>query len=383
MKIGIVVPFSWSYWGGVVEHAENQAKSLMALGHDVRIIIGNDPPGRFTHLLHPREGRHGPVPDYVIPVGRTVIVPANGSLSNIVLSPAAIFKMQRVFREEDFDVVHTHDAMAPILSQFTLCAAPCPIVITTHASGGSWWFWGKLFWGVLFPRIDYRIAVSEQARSAAEPYIGGPFEIIPNGVALPPAPDPGNREQRVVFIGRHEPRKGLTVLLRAWPEVARQTGARLRLIGADPLSVRFLLRRLDVAEDTIDILGIVPTETLIEEVSRAKALAAPSVGGESFGMVLTQAFASATPIVASDIAGYREVASPETGVLVPPNDPAALAEGIVGLLSDESRRVALGKRAREIAEERYSWNRIAERLVEIYESLAYPATKPARLSGAQ
>ena len=94
MKIGIVVPFSWSYWGGVVEHAENQAKALMALGHDVRIIIGNDPPGRFTHLLHPREGRHGPVPDYVIPVGRTVIVPANGSLSNIVLSPSAIFEMR-------------------------------------------------------------------------------------------------------------------------------------------------------------------------------------------------------------------------------------------------------------------------------------------------
>lgn len=355
----------------------------MALGHDIRIIIGNDPPGRFTHLLHPREGRHGPVPDYVIPVGRTVIVPANGSLSNIVLSPSAIFKMRRAFHEENFDIVHSHDGVTPILSQYALAGAPCPIVVTTHASGGKWWFWGKLFWGVLFDRIDYRIAVSEQARAAAEPYIGGPFEIIPNGVALPGTVDPGNRDQRVVFIGRHEPRKGLAVLLRAWPEVARRTGARLRLIGADPLSVRFLLRRLGVTEETIDILGIVPTETLIEEVSRAKALAAPSIGGESFGMVLTQAFASATPVVASDIAGYREVASSETGILVPPNDVAALCEGLVELLSDEGRREALGRRAREIAEEQYSWNRIAERLSEIYESLADRSPSPAQRLAAR
>ncbi len=88
MKVGIVVPFSWSYWGGVVEHAENQAQTLMRLGHDVRIIIGNDPPGRLTRSLHPREGRHGELPAHVIPVGRTVIIPANGSLSNICLTPA-------------------------------------------------------------------------------------------------------------------------------------------------------------------------------------------------------------------------------------------------------------------------------------------------------
>lgn len=377
MKIGIVVPFSWSYWGGVVEHAENQARSLMALGHDVRIVIGNDPPGRLTRLLHPREGRHGPVPDYVIPVGRTVIVPANGSLSNIVLSPAAVFKMRRVFREEQFDVVHVHDAVTPILSQYTLAGAPCPIVVTTHASGGRWWFWGKLFWGVLFPRVDYRIAVSEQARSAAEPWIGGPFEIIPNGVALPPEVDPGGREQRIVFIGRHEPRKGLSVLLSAWPEVARRTGARLRLVGADPLSVRFLLRRLNLSEESVDILGIVPTEVLIDELSRAKALAAPSVGGESFGMVLTQAFASSTPVVASDIPGYREVASAETGLLVPPGDASALAEGLVQLLSDEPRRQELGARARRVAEERYSWDTIAARLEEIYRTLVEGVADPA------
>ena len=366
MKIGIVVPFSWSYWGGVVEHAENKAKALMARGHDVKIVIGNDPPGRFTHLLHPREGRHGPLPDYVIPVGRTVIVPANGSLSNIVLSPATIPRMKRVFRDERFDVVHLHDPHAPVISLYTLYAAECPVVMTTHASGGRWWFWGHLFWRVLTDRIDYKIAVSEQARAAALPWIGGPIDIVPNGVALPPAPNPHGREQHVVFIGRHESRKGLPVLLRAWPEVARRTGARLRLIGADPLSVRFLLRRLGMDEATIDILGIVPTDTLVEEVSRAKVLAAPSIGGESFGMVLTQAYAAATPVVASDIPGYDEVATTDTGILVPPGDERALAAALIELLEDEPRRVALGTRARAVAEERYSWDRIAERLEAIY-----------------
>lgn len=366
MKVGIVVPFSWSYWGGVVDHADNQARALIALGHEARIMIGNDPRGRFTHLLHPREGRHGPLPDYVIPVGRTVIVPANHSLSNICLTPQTIIRMKRVIRRERFDVVHVHEPLAPIISLAGLYYPACPIVVTSHASGGRWFAWGKRFWGVLMPRIDYRIAVSEQARRAAEPYVGGPVEIIPNGVELPPRPDAGERLARVVFIGRHEPRKGLPVLLRAWPQVAARTGARLRLIGADPLSVRFLMRRLGVHEEHIDVLGIVPTETLVREVAAAKALAAPAVGAESFGMVLTQAFACATPVVCSDIPGYREVAGPETGILVPPGEPDALAAALVELLGDESRRRALGERAREVAEEQYAWERIAERLLDVY-----------------
>jgi phosphatidyl-myo-inositol alpha-mannosyltransferase len=370
MKVGLVVPFSWSYWGGVVEHAENQAKALQALGHEVKIIIGNDPPGRLTHLLHPRAGRHGELPDYVLPVGRTVIAPANASLSNIVLSPQAMPRMKRIFERERFDILHLHEPLAPVMCLYSLYASPCPIVVTAHCSGGRWYRLGELFWGVLIPRIDYRIAVSEHARQASESYIGGPFEVIPNGVALPEEPDPGNREQRVVFIGRHEPRKGLHVLLRAWPQVAARTGARLRVLGTDPLSVRFLLRRLGVSEEQgIDILGVVPMDTLVAELGEAKILAAPSIRGESFGMVLTQAFASATPVVASDIPGYSEVAGPESGILVPPGDPEALASALVELLEDEPRRRALGERGREIAEERYSWERIALRLEEIYASL--------------
>ena len=219
-------------------------------------------------------------------------------------------------------------------------------------------------------RLDHRIAVSEPARESASRYFPGDYELIPNGVLVPDEADPAGREQRIVFVGRQEPRKGLQVLLRAWPEIRRQTGARLRLIGADPLAVRLLQARLRVSGEGIDVLGLLSQDELTAELLSAKALVAPSLGGESFGMVLTRAFACATPVVASDISGYRGVMEPEAGLLVPPGDPSALAEAVAELLGNEARREAFGRSARAIAQERYSWERIAKRLAELYESLA-------------
>src|SRR5688572_11725547 len=346
----------------------------MALGHEVKILMGHDPPGRLTHLLHPKEGRHGPPPDYVIPVGRSVIVPANASLPNIILSPAAMPRMKRAFEEERFDVVHVHEPFTPVLATYALATAPGAIVVTCHAAGDrlAWYPVAKVLWGIIAERVDYRIAVSEPARRAAEPHVGGPFEVIPNGILVPPEFDAGGRTRKVVFIGRNEPRKGLAVLLRAWPEVASRTGARLRVVGADPLSVRWLARRQDLSLEAVDLLGGLSEEDLTRELSEAALLAAPSLGGESFGMVLTRAFACATPVVASDIEGYRGVAGPETGILVPPGDVAALAAALVELLEDEERRRALGAAARRAAEP-YSWDRIGRLLLDVYEGLTAPA----------
>jgi phosphatidylinositol alpha-mannosyltransferase len=151
--------------------------------------------------------------------------------------------------------------------------------------------------------------------------------------------------------------------------VHRATGARLRVVGADPLSVRWLMRRERLGDRGIDLLGSIPEDELTEELLSAKALAAPSLGRESFGMVLTRAFACATPVVASDIEGYNYVAGPDTGVLVPPGDVDALARGLVELLEDEPRRAALGHAARLLAEREYAWEGITGRLVEIYEAL--------------
>jgi len=230
---------------------------------------------------------------------------------------------------------------------------------------------GVPLWGFLLDRIDWRIAVSQEARTSAQAWLKGwEFELIPNGVLIPPTADPGNREDTIVFIGRHDPRKGLPVLLKAWPDIHRRSGARLRLVGADPLAVQLLLARHRVPSEGIDILGFLPQEKLTEELLRAKALAVPSVGQESFGMVLTRGFACALPVVASDIPGYRAVMTDETGVLTPPGDQRALADALVGLLEDEPRRRSLGEHARRVAVERYSWDMIAVRLEQIYEDVA-------------
>src|SRR5687768_8401601 len=192
MKVGIVVPFSWSFWGAVVEHAELQAAALRDRGHDVRLIMGNDPPGQFTRVLHPRVGRHGQPPPYVIPIGRSVIVPANGSLPNIILSPRAFFRIRRVLERERFDVLHLHEPMTPIPCVAALAVATVPIVATHHASGDLGWLRLAMpAWGFLLERIDHRIAVSEQARDSAARWFPGEYEIVPNGVVIPERAEPG------------------------------------------------------------------------------------------------------------------------------------------------------------------------------------------------
>ncbi|MCE3287170.1 MAG: Phosphatidylinositol alpha-mannosyltransferase [Gaiellaceae bacterium] len=379
MKIGIVVPFSWSFWGAVVEHAELQAAALEERGHDVRVIIGNDPPGQFTRVLHPRVGRHGEPPSNVIPVGRSVIVPANGSLPNIVLSPRSYFRVIRTLERERFDVLHLHEPMTPTICLTTLIRARCPLVATFHASGNLGWMkYGGPLWGFLIDRIDHRITVSERARESQNRWLPGEYEVIPNGVLVPPSAPAGGREHRVIFAGRQEPRKGLQVLLRAWPEIHRRTGLRLTVAGADPLAVRLVLTRLRVSDDGIDVVGFLSQEELTRTLLGVKAVLAPSIGQESFGMVLTRGFACAVPAVASDIPGYREVLTPEAAVSVAPNDPDALADAVSALVADEPRREAMGDAARELALERYAWPAIAERLEAVYSSVTGLGAEKAR-----
>jgi phosphatidylinositol alpha-mannosyltransferase len=367
MKIGVVVPFSWSYWGGVVEHAEHQVAALRRRGHDVVLVMGNDPPGAFTRFLHPRSGRHGPLPEGIVPVGRSVVVPANGSLPNIVLSPRTVGRMRTVLAEERFDVVHVHEPMTPAICVATLALARCPIVATHHAHGDLGWLrYGMHFWGFLMDRIDARIAVSPMAAESAARWVADDYRVVPNGVLIPEHADPADRDHTVVFIGRHDPRKGLPMLLRAWPEIHAATGARLRLIGTDPLQYRLLHARMRFDEAGIDVLGIVTNDVRTHELCRAKVSVTPALGGESFGLVLAEALACATPAVASDIPGYAAVAIPEATRLVPPSDPRALAEAVIDVLSDEERRVEMGRAGRVHAVANFAWDDIARRLEEIY-----------------
>ena len=369
MKVGIVVPYSWSFGGGVVDHADAQARALEAVGIETRLLIGHDPPGSFSRILHPRHGRPGPPPSGVIPLGRSVVVPGNGALSNLVLSPRAVPRFRSVLARERFDLIHVHEPLAPMLGPAALALWDGPTVATFHAAGNSSWRrFAEPLWGLLIDRIDLRVAVSEQARLAAAANAPGRYEVIPNGVEIPDGVDPRDRTDRIVFAGRHDPRKGLPVLLRAWPRL-RGSGIRLRVLGADPLAVRLLLARLRLPEEGIDMLGYVDDETLTRELAAAKLLVAPSLGNESFGMTITRAFACAAPVVASDIPGYREVVTEETGALVPPGDAAALAETIAALLADEPARIERGRAARERAQSEYAWPLLARRLAACYQQV--------------
>jgi phosphatidylinositol alpha-mannosyltransferase len=378
VKVAIVVPYSWSFWGGVVDHAEQQLLALRALGVDAWLVMGNDPPGSFTHVLHPGLGRHVDPPPYVLPVGRSVIVPANGSLPNIVLSPPSALRVKRILERGRFDVIHVHEPMTPAIGVAALATWRGPTVATFHASGNLGWMrLATPVWGFLADRIDRRIAVSEEARTTAKRWLGGEYTIVPNGVFVPEQADPAGRDDHVVFIGRHEARKGMHILLRAWPEIHRRTGARLRLVGADPLAVRLVMTKERVSDEGVDILGVLSDDDLTRELLRAKALVASSLGGESFGMVLTRALACAVPVVASDIPGYRAVVDPEIGDLFPAGDHAALAAAVVDLLADEELRQRRGAAGRELVRERYAWETIARRLLEIYEDVAGRVAMPA------
>ena len=371
MKVGIVVPYSWSFWGGVVEHTELQAEALGRIGIETRRIMGNDPPGSFTRALHPRLGRHDQPPPDVIPVGRSVIVPANGSLPNIVLSPRAVGRIRRALERERFDLLHVHEPMTPAIAIAAMALTTVPTVATFHAHGSLGWMkLGNPLWGFLADRLDARIAVSAQALETAARWLPGDYEVVPNGVLIPEVADAAGRDNRVLFAGRQEPRKGLHVLLRAWPEIRTRTGARLGIAGADPLAVRLLLARERIGDEGIDVLGFLSQEELTRQLLAAKLFVAPSLGGESFGMALTRAFACATPVVASDIPGYRDVMTAEAAVAFPAGDERALSASVTELLGDEPRRRALGEGARRLAIERYSWDDIARRLVGIYERVA-------------
>lgn len=373
VKVGIVVPYSFSFWGGVVEHAEEQARALAELGVETRILIGHDPPGPLSRLLHPTAGRFEAPPAHVLPLGRSVITPANHSLANIVLSPSAVVRLRRALARERFDLLHVHEPLTPALGVAALASATCPIVATFHAGGRSRWRSSAMaLWGFLLERIDVRVAVSDAAAETARGYAPGDYVVIPNGVRLPETADLDSRGQQVVFVGRHEPRKGLRVLVRGWPAVHGETGARLRVVGADPLAVRYLLNRERIPSDGIDLLGSLSAVELDRELTQAKLLVAPSLGSESFGMVLTRAFAAATPVVASDIDGYRQLVADRCGRLVPPGDEQRLADAVVALLRDEPRRLRYAAAARELAVGRYGWPTIAHELRALYEQLLEP-----------
>src|SRR3954454_16806016 len=392
MRIALVSPYSWSYPGGVTRHIEALAEQFMAGGHHVRVLSPYDPPDRLSARMHRGarpEARE--LQDWVIPLGRTIGVKSNGAVSNLPHTPYAITTMRRELRAGRFDVIHVHEPVAPVVGYDALDTQLAPLVGTFHCYsenvvsntiGNAFGAKRKL------QRLHVRIAVSEAAAWTGRRFYGGDYRVIPNRGGLPPpvpakAPAPAavpakapaaGRPLRLVFVGQAVERKGLPVLLRAFEALREHMPVELVVVGAGEDQVAPLM--LDTSG--VHALGKVSDERKHAALAGADLLVAPSLGGESFGMVLTEGFAAGTPVVASDIAGYRGVVRDgEDGVLVPRGEPTALAEALRDLALDPARRTRMAQSAAAQAR-RYAWPVVAAEVLGAYEdAIAMPAPATA------
>lgn len=372
-----MTPYSWSFPGGVLEHIDALADHLERRGHAVRVMAPNDPPGFRNRILHPKPGRHTDPPARVIPVGRSVPLPSNGSLANLAFSPGVFRVVRRAVERLRPDVVHVHEPLLPPVSWAAVRSAKAlniPVVGTFHAHYAEGCFHYRIFRRALTPffrALDARIAVSEAARKTVAEHFPGRYRIIPNGVDTERF-RPAGRERgpgKVLFVGRADGRKGLAVLLRAFPEVLEAVPeARLVIVGTRPTDVRVPKKLLS----SVEVRGVVGGEELIRTMHAASVLCAPSTGSESFGMVLLEAMAAGLPVVASDIPGYDSVVTDgDDGMLVPPGDPGALAGALTELLRDPSRRARLSEAGLATAR-RYDWRRVAGEIEGVYLEVCGP-----------
>ena len=350
---------------------EALAEELIRMGYDVRVLAPYDPDDRLGRALHRGVRPHArPAPDYLVPLGRTVGIPSNGAISNLSAFPESVSALGRELRGGGFDIVHVHEPNVPFVSWHAVEAARSPLVATFHTyapKAAPHLIANALGARRLYSKIHVRLAVSEAARWTAQRFYGGRYRVVPNGVHLhapPAAPKSPSDVLRLLYVGRADERKGLPVLLRSF-EALRAAGvpARLTVAGATKDEVAPFL--LD--DEGILVAGRVSEAEKWDLLHQADVLCAPALGGESFGMVLTEAFAAGTPVVCSDIAGYRDVARDGVdSLLVPAGRPAELGEALHELAVDPERRAAMGLAARERAE-RFAWPRVAADVVEAYE----------------
>jgi phosphatidyl-myo-inositol alpha-mannosyltransferase len=381
MRIALVSPYSWTYQGGVNKHVEALAEEFISRGDHVRVLAPWDPPGFVSRRLHRSQPELREAPDYLIPLGRTLGVGANGAVSNLSVFPEGPISLRRELRAGNFDVVHVHEPIAPTVGWDATIFRGAPVVGTFHAySTKPFPNYVSTLLGARrrFNQLSARIAVSDAAAWTGRRWFGGDYAIVPNGVdidAAPKGPKPQSDELRLLFVGRAEERKGLPVLLSAFQALVEHVPSRLTIVGADPEDVSRLVSDPDVLSH-IDVLGKVSDSVLWRQLGDADLLCAPSLAGESFGMVLIEAMAAGTPVIASKIAGYSDVVTDGVdGVLVPPADPQALAEEMQLLAHEPERLTAMGEAGRQSAE-RYAWPRVADEVKQVYEWVTEPAPAP-------
>ncbi|MBA3605038.1 MAG: glycosyltransferase family 4 protein, partial [Acidimicrobiia bacterium] len=352
MRIGLVCPYSLTVPGGVQAQVLGLARELRRQGHEARVLGPCD----------------GPPPEsFVTPLGNSLPTAANGSIAPLAPDASAVLRTIRALNDEAFDVIHVHEPMAPGPTMTTVTMRPAPLVGTFHAAGRSTSyvvFKPIVRW--LTERIDHKVVVSKDALKLVEAHLGGEYEVLWNGVDLDlvgaarPAPSDA---PTIFFCGRHEERKGLAVLLEALAQLP--ASIRLWIASDGPDSAR--LRAQYPADERITWLGRIGEAEKFARLKGASVFCAPSLHGESFGVVLIEAMAAGTPVVASALDGYRNVATDGVdAVLVEPGDAPALAAALTRVLEDDD----LAARLRSNGERRagdFSMATLAATYVGIYE----------------
>ena len=378
MRIALVSPYDVAHPGGVSDHIHHLRDEFGHLGHEVV-------------TLAPRARRGGiEVRDDFYGIGRTVAIPGNGSTVRLTFDVTLYAAVKAIMRRERFDVVHVHEPLVPVLPYLVLLNSPAVNVATFHAYRASnpWYTAFKPYMTFVLSRLDGRIAVSDPARDFVSQYFEGPYELIPNGISVQrfanaePLPWASDGTPRILFVGRHnEPRKGFKYLLRAMPLVQQQfPEARLVVVGTGKQErYASLFERYGIRN--VDFVGFVPFDDLPRYYASCDVFCAPSVGRESFGIVLLEAMAARRPVVAGNIPGYASVMRHgQEGLLVQPKDPQALALALVRVLADSALRRGCA-RAGFATASRYDWSQIALRVLESYGRAARSAAVATRERG--
>ena len=358
-------PYSLDVPGGVQNHVKDLAEALIGLGHNVSVLA-------------PSEDENGFLPSYVVPAGRAIPVPYNGSVARVSFGPMVATRVRRWLREGRFDVLHLHEPASPSLSLLALWAAEGPVVATFHTSQIRSRAMSASA-SILRPsleKISGRIAVSEYARDTLVQHIGGEPVVIPNGVYVDRYANATARHDwrgesaTMAFVGRlDEPRKGLPLLLQAFPKIADDCpGVRLLVVGGGDIdraraSVPSRLR------DQVTFLGRVSDDEKAAALRTADVYVAPNTGGESFGIVLVEAMAAGATVLASTIPAFRRVLGDgRYGSLFSSGDASDLSAQALTLLADPGRRGELNQQA-QLAVRRYDWSSVAGRIVQVYETV--------------
>lgn len=358
LRVALVCPYDLSRPGGVQGQVRGLAAALVTMGHAAAVLA-------------PDERRPGWVPGGTAEhyaAGRAVALPANGSMAPVSLSPAAAARAVQAARTWGAEIVHLHEPLAPLLGYGFLGSRRWPLVATFHRAGGRAYAAAGPLGRWATRRLAARVAVSEEARRTAEAACGGTCEVLFNGVdltrfrrgrAAATTSAAASAPPAVLFLGRHERRKGLATLLEAFDAV--DGPAELWIAGTGPETGR--LRAAYPGSDRVKWLGAISDEDVADRLAEAAVLCAPSLGGESFGMVLLEAMAAGCAVVASDIPGYRDAAAGHAA-LFPAGDAGALASVLGRVLASpptpEARAAALAHA------EGWSIQALAQRYVEVY-----------------